>query len=158
MYFFFGNFKGLNCKRKTKDRRTEPLLFEGFYFTTWIRKKALNKARKNAPDNGPISIYSRTSISGHLLSGQPPLSGHFLKSQIISVSLNCSIRYLYETANLCEAASLQSSEQSEGGRLIEVRMYQYSASKNRLQHEARVCGVVPRSLDLSHGDVYVVSM
>ena len=30
-------------------------------------------------------------LSGHLLSGHAPLSGHILKSQIISVSLNCSI-------------------------------------------------------------------
>ena len=34
-------------------------------------------------------------LSGHLLSGHPSLSGHFSKSQIISVSLSCSIRYLY---------------------------------------------------------------
>ena len=33
-------------------------------------------------------------LTGHLLSCHPPLSGHFLKSQIISVSLNCSIQYL----------------------------------------------------------------
>ena len=46
-----------------------------------------------------ILIHAKTRKKGitvePLLSGHPSLSGHFLKSQIILVSLNCSIRYLY---------------------------------------------------------------
>ena len=48
-----------------------------------------------------ITVYTvGPLLSGHLLSGHPPLSGHFPKSRIIILSVKCCIQYLYSTANL----------------------------------------------------------